>query len=206
MSDAPSERLARRAPRAIARFVLTFVLLLTADLVIKSLSFEHVADAPIALERDANGQLPPIPPHDAVIVIPKVLALQLTLNRGAVFGLGQGGRWFFVGVGLIAVVVIPIAFARSRASQWFLQVVLAAVLAGALGNCYDRLMVGAVRDMFLLFPGVTLPFGWTWGGGADGLYPWLFNLADVCLVVGIIILIILMYRADRMHNAKANDS
>ena len=36
------------------------------------------------------------------------------------------------------------------------------ILAGALGNLWDRVMYDAVRDLFLLFPGVNLPFGWSW--------------------------------------------
>ena len=46
-------------------------------------------------------------------------------------------------------------------------------------------MYDAVRDLFLLFPGVNLPFGWSWPGGARGLYPWIFNAADVYLVLAL---------------------
>jgi len=48
----------------------------------------------------------------------------------------------------------------------------------------------------LLFPGVKLPFGWRWPGGAEGLYPWIFNVADICLVAGLCVLVILMWRED----------
>ena len=48
-----------------------------------------------------------------------------------------------------------------------------------------------------LFPEVRLPFGLHWPDGSDGLYPWIFNVADVCLVCGLIVLMILMYRHDR---------
>jgi len=188
---------ARRSTPAIIRFLLTALLLLGADLLVKHLSFERVAGAPVSLERDASGQLPPIPPHEGVTLIPKVLALELTLNHGAVFGIGQGQRTLFVMFTVVATVIIGGLFLRSGARQIVFHLCLAAVLAGALGNLFDRIFVGAVRDMFHLFPGVDLPFGWHWPDGSSGLYPWIFNVADVCLVCGIIALIVIMHRADR---------
>lgn len=194
---------AGRSRGAILRFAVVFLVVLVGDLVLKQQAFERVAGTPVALERGPDGTLPPIPAHDAVIVVPKVLALQLTLNRGAVFGLGQGGRWVFVFFSVVAVGVVVTIFTRSRANAIVLHLALAAVLAGALGNLYDRLAVGAVRDMLLLFPGVRLPFGWTWPGGADGLYPWIFNLADVGLVIGLGVLVILSSRSERAETRPA---
>lgn len=194
---------AGRSRGAILRFAVVFLIVLVGDLVLKQQAFERVAGTPVALERGPDGTLPPIPAHDAVIVVPKVLALQLTLNRGAVFGLGQGGRWVFVFFSVVAVGVVVTIFTRSRANAIVLHLALAAVLAGALGNLYDRLAVGAVRDMLLLFPGVRLPFGWTWPGGADGLYPWIFNLADVGLVIGLGVLVILSSRSERAETRPA---
>lgn len=188
---------ALRSRMAIARFLIVLGVLLAADLWVKHAAFEQVAGVPVSNERDENGNLPPIPAHHPTVLIPKVLALQLTFNEGAVFGLGQGGRWVFVAFSLIATVVIVNLFAKSPANAWGQHILFGAILAGAFGNMYDRLTVGAVRDMLLAFPGVKLPFGWTWGGGSDGLYPWIFNVADVCLVGGLILGFIMMYRADR---------
>jgi signal peptidase II len=74
---------------------------------------------------------------------------------------------------------------------------LALILAGALGNLYDRIMYGAVRDMLYLFPGVKLPFGITWPGGNPELYPWIFNIADAALCVGVVLIILTMLRKPR---------
>ena len=194
----------RHAP-SVALFLIAIAVLLTADLLIKSQTFQHLADAPITLTRDESGQLEPIPPHESVTIVPKILALHLTANEGAVFGLGRGGRWIFIIFSIAAVAVIAVVFSRSRPSSRVLHLALAAVLAGALGNLYDRLFIGVVRDMFWLFPGVRLPFGLHWPGGSDQLYPWIFNLADACLVIGLFTLMILMYRHDRKKAATATD-
>ncbi|MBX3374954.1 MAG: signal peptidase II [Phycisphaeraceae bacterium] len=194
---------ALRSGRAISIFLLSLVVLLSADLVLKSWSFRTVAGRPVALDRDARSHLAAIPPHAPVPVVPGVLALQLTVNHGAVFGIGQGGRIVFIGFSVLAIIVIALMFARSGPRADALHVVLGAVLAGALGNLYDRLVFGGVRDMFLLFPGTRLPFGLRWPGGADGLYPWIFNLADVCLVLGLGTMAFMILRADRAERRSA---
>ena len=52
------------------------------------------------------------------------------------------------------------------------------LLAGILGNLYDRVFIGYVRDMIHVFP--------RW----PNLFPWVFNIADSLLCVSIGILLI----------------
>jgi signal peptidase II len=190
-----------RHAASVVPFLLVTILLLSADLFTKWAAFDRVAGEPVSLVRDESGRLAPMPAHDAILLIPKVLALHLTANEGAVFGLGRGGRWIFIAFSLIASAVIVTIFGRSDRRTRGLHLALAAVLAGALGNLYDRLRFGVVRDMLLLFPGVKLPFGWHWPNGSDGLYPWIFNVADACLVIGLFFLMIIMYRHERKLQA-----
>lgn len=195
MTPASSHLVASGHPPAIALFSLVVIVLLAGDLLTKSLSFSRVAGEPVVVVRGADAATT-IPHHDPVVLVPGVLSLRLTLNQGAVFGIGQGGRWVFVFFSIVAVLFVLGIFLRSSACAVSLHVMLACLLSGALGNLYDRIIFGSVRDQFLLFPGSSLPFGWTWPGGNSGLYPWIFNLADVCLVVGIVFLLVLAWKKE----------
>lgn len=226
--NAPELRAGRHKPSIILFIVLTFAVL-GVDLLVKHLAFRDVADEPIVLSRDPDtgltvvqvelddGELitlepihpgepaTAIPQHEGVTVIPYVFKLKLTINTGAVFGIGKGKQWLFVLVSLGAIVFISYVFYRTPANARVSQICLALILGGALGNLYDRMLYNGVRDMCYLFPGVKLPFGWTWFGqeGADELYPWIFNIADAALVVGVITLFIAMWISDRAKAAEA---
>ncbi len=152
MSSDAAATIAGRCPRAVAGFLLLAVLVLAADLITKTLAFRHVADQPIALSAE-NGSADIIPPHEAVVLVPKLLSLKLTLNRGAAFGLGQGGRWVFVVVAVAAVaVIVSRIFWRSRRGDRLLHVALALLLGGAMGNLYDRLAVRRRAGHVLALP------------------------------------------------------
>ena len=170
--------------RPFVCFLVLAGVLLTIDLVTKSVAFARVAGEPVDLLATA-GRAEAIPAHDPVIAVPKLLAFRLTLNRGAVFGLGQGGVALLAAVSAVAAIVVFTMGYRLPPKARRRRVLLAMILAGALGNLWDRVMYDAVRDLFLLFPGVNLPFGWSWPGGARGLYPWIFNAADVYLVLAL---------------------
>lgn len=183
-SSAPRRRFA--AGRLLFWIILTG-LLLGGDLWLKSWSFANVANEPISLTPLPDA----LPYHEPDVLIPNVLAFHLTLNQGAVFGIGQGQRWLFVVISVLAIGLIGWMLYQTHPRQWLMQIALIAILAGALGNLYDRMRFGAVRDMLYLFPDMTLPGGLTWHNGDPRVYPWLFNLADTYLVCGIIVILIL---------------
>ena len=95
------------------------------------------------------------------------------VNHGALFGLGQGQKGnangFFALVSVAAAVAIIVWGTRkSTARERGLSAALGLILGGTIGNLYDRLVFGGVRD-FLYFYKVEWP---------------VFNVADCCLVVG----------------------
>lgn len=215
--------LAFRCRRSVLLYLGIAAAVLAVDLASKYWSFRCVADVPLRLAvqgddgqpvieaRDAEGNwmaLPPriaddpasaIPRHEGVTVVPSVLDLRLMINTGAVFGVGQGAQRLFIAISIIAAVVITVIFMRSGADKRGMHIALAMVLGGALGNLYDRALYHGVRDMFHLFPDVQLPFGLSWPGGARDVYPWIFNVADMALVLGVIAVVVLSWYYERQQ-------
>lgn len=127
-------------------------------------------------------------------VVPEYAGFQLTFNEGAIWGIGQGKVWLFATLSVIFAMAIPAwLFYFGAAADRSLTVLLGCVMAGILGNLYDRLglhgdtwlyppeRIGepayAVRDWILL----------QW----NDQYRWPnFNIADAFLVVSAIILAI----------------
>ena len=210
-SAAPRLRVARAGGRVVPTlgFLLLMGVLLAADLGLKHWAFRHVADRPVVLTaeaaRDHRGFWLRYA-HEPVVVLPEVLNLQLTTNTGAVFGLGKGNRVLFISISALATAVIGWMFWRSPAGAWLLHVALAMILAGALGNLYDRVLYSAVRDMLHLFPGVPLPLGLAWPGGVRDVWPWIFNLADVALLAGVGLVLIVTWRTEARAKAQAAES
>ena len=107
------------------------------------------------------------------------------LNHGALFGIGAGtpfGNYVFLAVSLIAAAAITFWSTRpSAARDRYLCFALGLILAGTLGNFYDRTVFGGVRDFLHFF---NLPLPW-------GLDDWpVFNIADCCLVCGASLLVL----------------
>ena len=77
-------------------------------------------------------------------LIPYVLELQTMLNDGALFGIGSGHTGLFLLASLLALALVLWMFAQSSPRRRTLQLALGAILAGALGNMYDRTFVKLV--------------------------------------------------------------
>lgn len=171
-----------------------------ADLLSKSLAFQSLAGAPVVVDRERvlAGEISSIvPPHQPTNVIPYVLDLQLVLNPGAVFGVGAGKRMFFVAFTLAAIAFGLWVFAKwTRASSRWSHVAIGLVLAGGVGNLYDRVTFACVRDFLHPLPGVHLPFGIAWPNGGTEVWPWVSNVADAFLLIGIAILLVTLWRAE----------
>ena len=113
------------------------------------------------------------------------------VNHGALFGIGSDtpfGNHLFTAVSLAAAIGILIWVSRpSAASDRYLCFALGLIFAGTLGNFYDRIVFGGVRD-FLHFYNLPLPLG------LDN-FP-VFNLADCCLVCGAGLLLVQAFFAE----------
>ena len=108
-------------------------------------------------------------------------------NKGINFGLFEGDS-VFQAYGLTAIsIVISIVFLvwLRNASSFFIHILAALVIGGALGNAIDRLLYGAVADFInITCCGVRNPYS--------------FNLADVFIFIGLIGL--LVFKFDEKQN------
>ena len=118
-----------------------------------------------------------------------------SLNEGALWGMGQGFAWVFalLSVAAFCGIVYWLFVARAAESLW-LTICLASVSGGTLGNLYDRLGLHGIT-----LPGQTEPikavrdfFHFQFGGTVEQpALDWaIFNVADICLVTGAIMLMI----------------
>jgi signal peptidase II len=103
--------------------------------------------------------------------------LVLVWNKGISYGLFQQesalGRWALLGLKLAAVLLLWVWMARVP-TRWS-AVSLGLIIGGAIGNAIDRLAYGAVAD-FAHFHITTAGWAFSW---------YVFNLADVAIVVGV---------------------
>jgi len=67
------------------------------------------------------------------------------VNDGALFGIGSGQTTLFLLASALALVLVIYMFAGSPARSWVLHLGLAAILAGAVGNMYDRAFVRLIK-------------------------------------------------------------
>jgi len=189
-------------PRAWAVLVGVTISGVAIDLVSKSIAFAAIADNPVRIDRERVLALPTeqigalLPPHEPVAFIPRVLEFQLVLNPGAVFGIGAGKRWFFILFTAIALGFGLWVFARWTARRDHVaHAALGLIFAGGLGNLYDRIRFGCVRDFLHPAPGVHLPFGFSWPGGAGTeLWPWVSNIANALLLLGVGLLMLRLWK------------
>ncbi len=182
-----------RSPKAWAVLTTVFTLGLVADLWSKYAAFEHIADRPVEVVREQVIQTENlgtlIPRHEPVVVMPSVLEFTLVLNPGAVFGLGAGKRTLFIAFTLGAVVMGLWMFAKwTTQRDWLAHASLGLLLSGGIGNLYDRLRYACVRDFIHPLPGVRV-------AGRE-IWPYVSNVADALLIIGIIGLMWHLWRSD----------
>lgn len=119
---------------------------------------------------------------EPVRILGGLVYLSLLRNSGAAFSLGSDHTWVFPVITLVVIGWIGFMASRLRSTPW--AVALGLVLGGALGNLGDRLFRapgpfhGHVVDMISLF-------------GPYAEYFAIFNVADSCLSVGVVLAVIL---------------
>jgi signal peptidase II len=114
---------------------------------------------------------------ESIPIISNVFHISLTHNTGMAFGIlgGQAALSMWIAIIVIGVVI----YYFDEVTEPISRIALALILGGTIGNFIDRLKFGWVVDYldFRIWP--------------------VFNLADMALTVGVVILIIMFWKAER---------
>jgi signal peptidase II len=100
-------------------------------------------------------------------------------NTGAAFGMLQGFGSVFAILAVFVSIAILYYFPRVPSSEWAMRLAMAMQLGGAVGNLIDRITVGTVTDFVSV-----------------GTFA-VFNVADACISVGTVILILAVWDSER---------
>lgn len=152
------------AGRALLVLTVTAVLAVGLDQLVKEISTNELVEG------------------EPVKILGGLIYLSLLRNSGAAFSLGSDYTWIFPLVTIAVVTWIGFMARKLRSAPWALA--LGLVLGGALGNLTDRLfrapgfLHGHVVDMISVF-------------GPYAEYFAVFNIADACLSVGVVLAVLL---------------
>jgi signal peptidase II len=126
--------------------------------------------------------------YQQIVVIPDYFSWTLAYNTGAAFSFlaDSSGwqRWLFAMITLVVSGVLVVWLKRLKPEETWLAIALALVLGGALGNLYDRVVLGHVVDFILVH--------WQ-----NRWYFPAFNLADSAITVGAVMLALDMFKAKK---------
>ncbi|PKM90958.1 MAG: signal peptidase II [Firmicutes bacterium HGW-Firmicutes-12] len=93
-------------------------------------------------------------------------------NPGAAFGILTDKKWFFIIVTIVVLILLFYLVYTIGQQSAFLSITIGLVAGGAMGNLIDRIHSGLVVD-YLDF---------------RGIWPYVFNIADSAIVIGVILL------------------
>lgn len=106
-------------------------------------------------------------------------------NTGAAFGMLQGFNLVFSILAVVVSIAILYYFPRVPRNEWLIRLAMALQLGGAVGNLIDRLTQGTVTDFISV-----------------GKFA-VFNVADACISVGTVLLILAVWLSERKQKKLA---
>ncbi|MGI5928911.1 signal peptidase II [Pseudoflavonifractor sp.] len=125
---------------------------------------------------------------ESVPFIPHVLNLTYYQNTGAAFSLFREHTWILALISAVVSVALVVVMVKRVFRHPVGQVILAVILAGAVGNLIDRVLFGYVTDMFQT---IFINFA-------------VFNVADCCLVCGVIAMMVyVLFFHEKLEKAPA---
>ena len=114
---------------------------------------------------------------ESISLIPNVLKLTYLENTGAAFGMFSG-RIILIGVDLLLIFfILKLLLDKKNEMINGNKIGLTLILAGGIGNLIDRIFRGAVIDYLDITDLLNYP---------------IFNFADICVVTGVILIIVVI--------------
>ena len=115
-------------------------------------------------------------------VIKNFFSITYVRNYGAAFSILSGNTFFLILITISAIIAIYFLFIRGQKLTLFTQIIYGILFGGIIGNLIDRILNGYVIDYldFKIF-GYNFP---------------VFNFADICIVISMIIIFILTFRGN----------
>ncbi|WP_342649704.1 signal peptidase II [Pseudomonas sp. REB1044] len=130
--------------------------------------------------------------YQQIVVIPDYFSWTLAYNTGAAFSFlaDSSGwqRWLFALIAVVVSAALVVWLKRLGRNETWLAVALALVLGGAIGNLWDRVVLGHVVDFILVHWRNTHYFP-------------AFNLADSAITVGAVMLALDMFKSKKSEEA-----
>ena len=111
-------------------------------------------------------------PNESRLAIPHLLAWTYVQNQRGAFGLFGDKPWLLIAMAIVVLGMFWFAFRDAAAQSLAVRIAFGAILGGAIGNVVDRLHYHYVVDFIDL----------RW-------WP-VFNVADSCITLGVVALII----------------
>lgn len=105
-------------------------------------------------------------------------------NKGAAWGIFVGKTMFLIVFTVVILCGVVFYLIKYRPKNKFVRVALSLIIAGALGNIADRVIYKYVVDF------ISLHYKDVYS------YP-VFNIADMCVVIGTVLLLICILKDDK---------
>lgn len=127
--------------------------------------------------------------HESIPVIDQLFYITSHRNEGAAWGILQGQMIFFYIITIVVIVGIIYYMQKYAKESVLLAISLSVILGGAIGNFIDRLFRKEVVDFL-----DVMIFSYD--------FP-IFNVADSCLTVGVILFFIATFMDEKRKGKRA---
>ena len=129
------------------------------------------------------------------VIIPYIFNFKVIYNIGAAWGIMSGKQVFLIVLSIVFLAIFVLNFIKEKNKTWLLTIAFSFLIGGCIGNLYDRIVLGYVRDFIQFDFWQSFP---------------IFNFADVFLSIGVLLfviyLIIYFVKNNKKQDKKAKEN